>query len=166
MSKISTGSDVEAQCSKCGESRHVILAKVGERIAKVQCKRCGGQHRYKPPEGQSAVDAVARSVRAPAPARIRAAGAAPRKRGAAVAVPVGPRVVPDPSRPVRPYRLDQTYTTRDRIQHVKFGLGIVEGSPGPGKITVYFAEGRKILAQAEPPSMSITRPVEALREES
>src|SRR5678815_1711262 len=34
------GADVEALCSKCGDVWHVVVAKVGERIVKVQCKQC------------------------------------------------------------------------------------------------------------------------------
>src|SRR3954469_14903432 len=47
-----TGADVEALCSKCGDVWHVVVAKVGEQIVKVQCKQCGGYHRYKSPHGQ------------------------------------------------------------------------------------------------------------------
>src|SRR4026209_315429 len=45
------GADVEALCSKCGDVWHVVVAKVGEQIVKVQCKQCGGYHRYKSPHG-------------------------------------------------------------------------------------------------------------------
>ncbi|MBL0215562.1 MAG: hypothetical protein IPQ07_16970 [Myxococcales bacterium] len=48
------GADVEALCSKCGDVWHVVVAKVGERIVKVQCKQCSGYHRYKSPHGAPA----------------------------------------------------------------------------------------------------------------
>ena len=40
--------DIEAVCSKCGESWHVIVAVSDGKIAQVQCKSCGGYHKYRP----------------------------------------------------------------------------------------------------------------------
>ena len=34
-------------CGRCGQVWHVVMAKMGDRIAKVVCKRCGGHHRYR-----------------------------------------------------------------------------------------------------------------------
>src|SRR5262249_25121016 len=48
------GADVEALCSKCGDVWHVVVAKVGQQIVKVQCKQCSGYHRYKSPHGAPA----------------------------------------------------------------------------------------------------------------
>ena len=42
------GSDIEAMCKVCGDVWHVIVAKIGEKITKVECKQCGKQHRFKP----------------------------------------------------------------------------------------------------------------------
>ena len=42
------GSDIESMCNSCGDVWHVIVAKVGEKITKVQCKQCGKQHRFQP----------------------------------------------------------------------------------------------------------------------
>jgi hypothetical protein len=53
----------------------------------------------------------------------------------------------DLSRPARAYRADQVFQIADRVEHPTFGSGVVELSE-PGKITVYFTSGRKILAQA------------------
>ena len=36
------GEDIEALCGRCGQVWHVVMAKMGDRIAKVVCKRCGG----------------------------------------------------------------------------------------------------------------------------
>src|SRR5262245_44790057 len=44
------GADIEALCNKCGDVWHVIEAKVGEEIVRVQCKECGRQHRYRNPK--------------------------------------------------------------------------------------------------------------------
>src|SRR6202012_6152712 len=48
------GADIEALCSKCGDVWHVVVAKVGDKIAKVHCKQCNGDHRYRPVHGAPA----------------------------------------------------------------------------------------------------------------
>src|SRR5262249_56275409 len=74
------GADIESICSKCGDVWHVVVAKVGEKIAKVQCKQCNGLHRYKPPGGpvaapRGASTPKARKPPAPPPAPLVAADA-------------------------------------------------------------------------------------------
>ncbi len=140
-----TGSDVESICSKCGDVWHVVVAMVGDKIAKVQCKECGAYHRYRPPGGKA-----------------RAAAATPRRRSAGAAVArslrtsgpsataiAGPAVEPDLSRPTQPYSASETFQVADRVEHPKFGIGVVEAAQ-PGKIDVYFPDGRRVLAQARP----------------
>ena len=48
------GADIESICSKCGDVWHVVVAKVGETVVKVQCKECGGYHRYRTAGGKAA----------------------------------------------------------------------------------------------------------------
>ena len=38
---LPVGKDIESICGKCGDVWHVVVAKMGEQIAKVQCKQCG-----------------------------------------------------------------------------------------------------------------------------
>jgi len=152
------GADIESICSKCGDVWHVVVAKVGEKIAKVQCKQCNALHRYKPPEGgtvahkkgAAGAPPALPSTKAPAPARARAKKAP--------AEPPPPSVAADLGRPVRRYGASEAYTAGDRIQHPSFGLGVVQSSPGPGKIDVAFPEGRRMLAQAKAES-GLVRPV-------
>jgi hypothetical protein len=136
------GADVASICRKCGDVWHVIVAKVGDTIAKVECKECHGVHRYKSPDADR--DA----------AKPRAASAA-RKRTSRATESAGQpeqRVQPDMSRPVRRYSFKESFEPGDRIEHPKFGLGVVETIPAPGRMTVFFSEGPKTLAQAKPES--------------
>jgi hypothetical protein len=143
------GADVESICTKCGDVWHVVVAKVGERIAKVQCKECHSFHRYKPPAGTGAARTAS----------------APRARRAA-APPPPPAVAPDLSRAVRRYGASEAYTSGDRIQHPSFGLGVVQGSPGPGKIDVAFPGGNRVLAMAKASAAGgLTRPPPRASEE-
>jgi DNA replicative helicase MCM subunit Mcm2 (Cdc46/Mcm family) len=140
------GADVEALCSKCGDVWHVVVAKVGDQIAKVQCKECGAYHRYRSHEK---VSAKSRSTAAP---RVRA-------QRAPVERFEKPSVAADLSRAVRPYSAVERYVVGDRIDHTVFGQGVVEASPEPGKVTVFFAVGRKVLVQArDVAANALTRP--------
>ena len=47
MATPGVGQDIEALCGRCGQVWHVVMAKMGDKIAKVVCKRCGGHHRYR-----------------------------------------------------------------------------------------------------------------------
>ena len=40
------------------------------------------------------------------------------------------------------------YEVGERVEHVQFGQGVVEVSE-PGKVTVFFASGRRVLAQSK-----------------
>lgn len=138
------GADVESLCSKCGDVWHVVVAKVGEQIVKVQCKECGVYHRHRPPGG-----AAARKPRSPS------TSSSPRRSvlGSGPVAKAPPTTFsPDPSLPVRTYSMRETFQPGEQIKHPRFGVGLVERSGDPGKISVLFSDGRKILAQAKPDS--------------
>ena len=91
------GADVEALCSKCGDVWHVVVAKVGEQIVKVQCKQCSGYHRYKSPHG------------APAEKKLPSAIRAPREAKPPVERFEKPAVAADLRKPSRPYRASEQF---------------------------------------------------------
>lgn len=146
---VGVGQDIESICNKCGDVWHVVVAKVGDKIAKVQCKQCGGYHRYKPPGGA-------------AKKQPRTGGVSRARREAAAAKPSAridePMVAANLSRPTRPYQFsEEDYQPGDRIEHPKFGTGVIEMTNEPGKMQVFFPEGRRILARAKP-SSNMPRP--------
>lgn len=137
------GADIESLCGKCGDVWHVVVAKVGDKIAKVQCKQCGGLHRYKPPPG---------SAGAAKQATGRRRSSVPRSKSTVKAVE-GPRPVPvarDPHVPPIAYSIQQTFEVGDRVDHRIFGVGIVEELLDAGKMRVFFNGERKVLAMAKP----------------
>jgi hypothetical protein len=145
------GQDIEALCGRCGQVWHVVMAKMGERIAKVVCKRCGGNHRYRNEEEEAAdIARPARAARGPASGR---SGSRSRKPSPVLSVPAF-----DPTKPVRPYAAGASYAPGERIAHPSFGVGVVAGSPGAGKIDVVFPTGPRVLAAAKAAS-SLARPV-------
>lgn len=127
----------------------MVVAKVGEQIAKVQCKECGAYHRYR-----SSSEKAAPKARASASTAAR-----PRVTRAPVERFEKPAVAADLSRAIRRYSAIERYAVGDRIDHPTFGQGVVEASPEPGKVTVFFAVGRKVLVQAkEGTGGGLTRP--------
>ena len=138
--------DVEALCAKCGDVWHVVVAMDGPKIAKVQCKQCGGYHRYKSPHGASAQAKLPSNKRAP------------REPKAPVERFEKPAVTADLSRPVRPYRASEKFEVGERVEHPTFGQGVIELTES-GKVTVFFATGRRVLAQAkEAVASGLSRP--------
>lgn len=148
MSTPAVGQDIDALCGKCGQVWHVVMAKMGDRIMKVVCKRCGGHHRYRT-EGDDMNEAVR-------PGRTRTVTAS--RARAATPAPVLAAPPFDPAKPARPYAAGAQYTPGERIVHPQFGVGVVAGSPGSGKIDVVFPSGARVLAVAKSAS-SLARPV-------
>lgn len=141
------GADIKAKCGKCKlNTWHVVLAKMGDSIARVQCKACGAQHKYRPADGSrpaartSSPRTTTRAARKPEPA-----------------LPPGPVVEADLSKPIRPYSARESFAIGERVDHVKFGIGVVETLDAPGKMTVCFADRRRVLATAKQAS-SLARP--------
>ncbi len=145
--KVSAGSDIQAKCNKCGEVWHVVVAMVGEKIAKVQCKECMAYHRFRAPGD---------AKKPPKAATTRRRTTTTTAKAKKDALPPGPMVEADLSKPTRPYSAAETFAIGQRVDHPKFGTGIVEVS-GAGKLQVFFTVGRKTLAQAKSTS-KLSRP--------
>lgn len=144
----SSGEDVASLCTKCGDVWHVIVAMVGDKIAKVQCKECHAYHRYRDPDGKKKAAAKARSK------SITSSASGTRAKKAAEPKAT---VEADMSKPIRIYSAREEYEESERIEHPKFGVGVIQSS-GNGKAEVFFADGgRKILATARPAS-KLSRP--------
>jgi ribosomal protein S27AE len=149
MATPGTGEDIEDTCSRCGDVWHVVMAKVGERIARVVCKRCGSQHAYRSGTSTSA----------------ESGGGAAGKKGltmrrkttkSTVAEPIAAPTF-DPSKPPRAYSPRDAYLPSERIVHPTFGTGVVAATPGPGKVDVVFPTGVRTLACAKTES-TLERP--------
>ena len=143
------GADIESICRKCGDVWHVVVAKEGDKIAKVQCKQCSGYHRYKPPPSAKAARSGSR----------RATSSSSTRKAQSVSARFDePQVAANVNKPVALYRHNETYEPGDRIDHPKFGQGVVELTNEPGKMQVFFPDGRRWLAVAKPKSAGLQRP--------
>lgn len=135
--------DIEAVCSKCGESWHVIVAVADGKIAQVQCKSCGAYHKYRP----IATDRMSlkKNTKSAIAASTKSGSPLPKAKAAAEPKVLQPQVEAN-NRPVKPYSMKSVdYRLGDKIEHVKFGIGVVDGFPAPGKMNVTFEHERVLL---------------------
>lgn len=148
MAMPGVGQDIEDVCTRCGDTWHVVMAKVGERVIKVVCKLCGSQHNYRGENEAAAAKGSSSSW-----------GASRRRRTTkrAVAAPAPPPTF-DPAKAPRAYSAKEVYYAGERIVHPSFGTGVVAGTPGPGKVDVIFPTGARTLACAKAAS-TLERPV-------
>jgi len=132
--KREVGADIDNKCGKCGDGPHVIVSMTNGRVAKVECRQCGSQHRHRLTDAERLVK----------PSK-RASGKSSSPE------PIGPIVEPDLSRPIRPYQTTAVYAVGDRINHASFGTGVIERVMSPSKVQVYFPDGQKMLLQGRTP---------------
>jgi len=148
--KASVGADVESNCRKCGDVWHVIVAIVEGDIAKVQCKECSGMHKYREPgDGKTPAGSKAAPKKKAATKKKKAMTAAEKKLAAAAKPKTHATVEADMSKPTRPYKYSESFEPGERVDHVKFGVGVVEDVLDGCKIEVFFPDGRRVLAIAK-----------------
>jgi hypothetical protein len=152
---LKPGSEVDAWCTKCRmDLLHRIIAMEGPKIARVECRTCGGHHNYRRPK--SAPAPSARTDRSPAKfsasrssppamsARKAAAHEAERQRESTWEK----AVLGKPVTSFRAYRASQTFSSGDLIRHGKFGDGYIVRIIDRQKVEVMFKDGPRTLAQA------------------
>jgi hypothetical protein len=139
MATPGVGQDIEDICTRCGDTWHVVMAKMGDRVAKVVCKLCGSQHNYRGEKN------------APAPSTSSSSWGRTRHRrtGRAQATPEVAMPEFDPTKAPRGYSPKDSYLPGERVIHPTFGVGVVATVPGPGKVDVQFPAGARTLACAK-----------------
>jgi hypothetical protein len=148
MATPGVGEDIEDICTRCGDTWHVVMAKIGDRVAKVVCKLCGSQHNYRGEKNAAAPKAGSAST-----------WGRPRRRKTRSNATPAPQIPDfDPSKPPRSYSPQQGFLPGERVIHATFGVGVVASVPGPGKVDVQFPNGLRTLACAKPGS-TLERPV-------
>jgi hypothetical protein len=126
----------------------------GPKIARVECRTCGGHHNYRRPK--SAPAPAASKERAPLKAsagRSSPPSMSPRKAAAHEAERQREStwekaVLGKPVTSFRAYRASQTFNSGDLIRHGKFGDGYIVRIIDRQKVEVMFKDGPRTLAQA------------------
>jgi hypothetical protein len=105
---------------------HAIIALNAQgQIERVQCRTCGGSHKYKNPVAKRA-------------SSTRTASGGSSRTSASALVPTGP---------TKPYSPRESFQIGDQISHPNFGIGLVSDVRAT-KIDVKFGRETKILIHA------------------
>ena|SRR5262245_577751 len=118
------GGDIDAYCGKCKEVREHVIAALSPsgQVERVQCRTCQGNHLYR--ERKSTTS--------------RTSTRASKKETDQVVEPTGP---------AHTYSMHEKFVVGDRIEHPKFGSGVVV-EVRAGKIDVKFGRELKTLIHA------------------
>jgi hypothetical protein len=120
------GGDVDAFCGKCKEVREHVIAAVNPdgAIGRVECRTCHSNHIYR--------------ERSPRATTTRSSTRNAKKESDSANEAVGP---------LRAYSMQERFAAGDRVDHPKFGVGLVV-EVRAGKIDVKFGREVKTLIHA------------------
>jgi len=126
VKRSQVGSDVDAYCGKCKEIREHVIAAVNPdgSIGRVECRTCHSNHVYRE-----------RAARTATP---RSSTRGSKKDSVPAIEQVGP---------LRAYSMQERFAAGDRVDHPKFGVGVVV-EVRAGKIDVKFGRELKTLIHA------------------
>lgn len=116
------GGDIDAYCGKCKLMREHVIAAISPAgaVERVQCRTCQGNHVYR--------EKAAKTT------STRTGTRTSKKDSASL----------DESGPLRAYSMQDRFAVGDRVEHPKFGLGVVV-EVRSGKIDVKFGREVKVL---------------------
>jgi hypothetical protein len=122
------GAETEAMCGKCKKAtRHIILAMVGVKPSRVECKTCSAQHAFRSTKGTSSRSRAAAAVPTLTPEEAWAQ-AMRRADGATIR-----------------YLTSGHFEVGQRLTHPTFGDGVVVALSSPTVCEVMFNTGTKKL---------------------
>jgi len=133
MSKIATGSNVDAYCTKCKlVLAHTVVAMKGEKPRRVRCNTCNGEHNYRPSK--------------PVPKAAAKKGGKKAKATVKKTRQSWEEILQEASsKPHKKYSMSGSFGEGDWIEHAVFGLGCVQAFIAPNKISVRFADATRML---------------------
>lgn len=136
---IRAGQEIDAWCTRCKmDLTHKVVAAVGDKPVKVECRTCYTIHMYRAPKTSPA--AVSRAAeKSPKTSSPRTTA---KKSEPVSALPAEP---PAGVR-VHPYNMSEHFSKGQWLQHKVFGHGLVTNEIGSDKIEVHFDQGLKVLA--------------------
>lgn len=135
MIKLSVGKDVDSYCTKCRlELGHLIVAMVGDKIAKVKCNTCGGVHNYR--EVKKLQKTVSSSKKTTTPKKQK-------DMGKTTEVLWEERISKARGTEI-PYGMGKAFKVGDLIVHELFGKGVVL-QVSPKKCIAIFSDKERML---------------------
>ncbi len=132
LERYSAGDNIAAYCTKCKLTLdHTIVAMEGETIIKVQCKTCGGRHKFRS-------QADASKVQSP---RVKQGDATK------TAVNLWETSIAEAKGKEHVYKMTGKYRVGDIVNHDKFGKGVVM-KLYMNKCDVLFQDRERLMASA------------------
>lgn len=131
------GKSFYAECKKCGTDRyHTVLALPTEATAKLKCEVCGSQKTWKAPKAPSARKPNTSGLVAARAARAKATETA---RASAHTAEYETLLKNAESNPPQSYTMKGKFEKDHKLNHPKFGLGVIRVAH-PDKIEVVFVD--------------------------
>lgn len=145
-SKENTGSEVLAYCGNCKmDLAAIVVAKVGNDIAKVQCKTCKKERAYKPPKGVKDPGAEAKAATKKASKKKASAEAESAARAVSIEAEWN-RLMAEATKANKvSYSPKAALKLGDVVAHPSFGEGIVTRLQHPDKAEILFKSDLKLL---------------------
>lgn len=131
------GDQVDAQCGRCHDAtpHKVVTAEKGN-AKRCECTICGALHLWRKPKG-------------PEPGKpIRKYMSKEQQKAAAAAATYEQALAAAGDEPGTPYSIRTTFEIGEKIDHKKFGNGVVIGMISPQVIEVAFADATRRLAMS------------------
>lgn len=139
MTNHRVGGEVDGYCTKCRMLlAHTIVAMVEERIVRVRCNTCMGQHMYRPGPPGSARAKTRSAAKTPATRRKSS------ETSSSGAQTVEAYLAAHPELERRPYSPKERFDEGEVILHPTFGVGLVQQARHD-KIDVVFHTSEKTL---------------------
>lgn len=133
---VKVAEEIISYCTKCRiDLAHTVMAMQGDRVIRVICKTCRGEHAYRSPKG----------ITDPSMNPVKVKKESVAKTVVSMAEEWEKRMAEHRNTPVKDYSVKTGFKTGDRIEHPTFGTGLVEKTFHPNKIEVIFKTEIKLL---------------------
>jgi hypothetical protein len=136
---LKVGKHIDGWCTRCKlVLGHTIESMTGEKVTRVHCNTCGGQHAHRARAPRARV-AGARASGTP--------GSRPPTKEQKRENEYAALLRRSTKASSRPYSTSMRFAVGEVISHDTLGLGVVTGERDSIKIDVLFADGPKVLVQ-------------------
>ncbi len=144
MALLKAGIEIDAYCTRCRmDLTHRIIAVVGNKPVKVECRTCYGTHNYRAPKSSAVpADKTAKAtgaVNVPRPAK-------PKKSDPEEHI----TIAPPPGARIHSYRMTEKFAKDQWVSHKVFGTGVVTTVLADDKIEVHFDGASRVLVHNRP----------------
>ncbi len=133
--KLSVGSEMESRCGRCKMTlNHIITAMVDDQPRRVRCLTCSSEHNHRVTKKATTKKPKAKTTRRS------------KSKNSLAARWTTATTDWDESQ-ARSYNIYESFRVNDRLEHSKFGKGVVTEIPGPDRMITLFESGEKMLIQ-------------------